>query len=166
MVERPLGAGGEEPLSLRVTVHRYEPPTAGTLAETFNITALCPTSVPWLGLMAQYAAPLPERLARHFRVLLATVLFTTTTWAAGAAPWATAAMYRLLGDTLKAGAFAACMPGGRNITAMSMRGTELRDKEIINSFNYRAAREHLEPLSIRRWPEPCKYLIGQKSALL
>jgi hypothetical protein len=58
------------------------------------------------------------------------------------------------------------MPGGRNITAMSMRGTELRDKEIINSFNYRAAREHLEPLSIRRWPEPCKYLIGQKSALL
>jgi hypothetical protein len=80
-------------------------------------------------------------------------------------------MYRLLGETLKAGALAACMPGGRSITAMSMEGTELRENEIINSFKYRAAkyraaREHPEPLSIRRWPEPCKYLIGRKSALL
>ncbi len=54
---------------------------------------------------------------------------------------------------------------------MSMEGTELRENEIINSFKYRAAkyraaREHPEPLSIRRWPEPCKYLIGRKSALL
>jgi hypothetical protein len=75
-------------------------------------------------------------------------------------------MYRLLGETLKAGALAACMPGGRSITAMSMGGTELRDNENINSFQYRAAREHPEPLSTRRWPEPCKYLIGRKSALL
>jgi hypothetical protein len=82
------------------------------------------------------------------------------TWGDGAVPLATADMYKLLGETLKAGALAACMPGGRSTAAIRMGtrvrtslhtrdldklrdanrrrpnfgGTESRDKEVINSF--------------------------------
>jgi hypothetical protein len=83
-------------------------------------------------------------------------------------------MYRLLGDTLKAGALAAYMLGGTSIAAMSMGaeaadgrrlnfiGIRLRDNKTINTFNVnclvsnapRPASHRPAPVLINKVAEP------------